>query len=397
MGTQQVLIGNPLLMRQTNARTLLGLVKKLGACSRTELRLQTGMSMTTIVNVVDDLIRLDLLESIGAGASSGGRRPDMLQFKAGHAWITGFDVGHDSLRAVLTDLNGTTLAEECRALTPEHRTPEAVVKQIAVLLRALEQRSGQKREKLLALTVGVQGITDPAEGMVVNVSSLKNWRDIPLRKMLAEYVSAEIFIENDSNLAAIGEHFEGAAKDNDNFIFIIIGSGLGAGIFLNGQVYRGADGTAGEIGYLHIPHIPSIRPSLYDFGRLEKVLAGPGILKSWNTAVQKDSGKPRLRHPGDVLDLALEGNSLAKKIVQQRAILLKDVILNISLILNPSLFVLGGEVGAHPALLEPTASLLVESEFAIARLTPSKLGGSAVVTGAIAVGLKYANDILPRF
>ena len=203
-----------------------------------------------------------------------------------------------------------------------------------------------------------------------------------------------IFVENDTNLAAIGEHFRGVAQSEESFIFITVGAGVGAGIFLNGQIFHGSNWSAGEIGYLHIPRISSAQPSLYEFGRLEQVLGGQGILKSWNAVTKKSGMSVKVRKASDVLDLALEGNSVAQKIVYQRSRLLKDVVLNLSLTLNPSLFVFGGDLGAHAALLEPTVEMLRKSEFAVARVAPSSLGNSAVVWGAVAVAMKGSEQKL---
>jgi predicted NBD/HSP70 family sugar kinase len=137
-----------------------------------------------------------------------------------------------------------------------------------------------------------------------------------------------------------------------------------------------------------------MQPSLYDFGALEQVLGGPGILRSWNAASSKSGQTIKLRKATKVLDLALEGNALAQKIVLQRARLLKDVVLNLSLILNPNLFVVGGDLGAHAALLQRTVEMLQQSEVAVTRVLPSSLGNSAVVWGGIAVSMQNSEQTL---
>jgi glucokinase len=131
-----------------------------------------------------------------------------------------------------------------------------------------------------------------------------------------------------------------------------------------------------------------MEPSLYEFGGLEQVLGGRGILRSWNAVSSKAGVTVKIRKAINVLDLALEGNVVAQKIAAQRARLLKDVVLNLSLTLNPSLFVFGGELGAHAALLVPTMDMLRKSEVAVVRALPSGLGNSAAVWGAIATGMQ---------
>jgi len=397
MSKSQVLIGSPALMRQTNARTILMLLKKLGTCSRADLVRKTGMSAPTVANVVSDLSDLGLIEWVGEGASGGGRRPENIRFKADYGCLCGVEIMMDGLRILLTDLNGSLIDERFEPLAKDVRHPRAVIDALLASLRATLQRHNLPWKRLLAVTVGVAGITNTKDGIVVSVSDSDTWRDVPLRSMLKESFYCSIFVENDTNLAAIGEHFRGVAQSEESFIFVAVGSGVGAGIFLNGQIFHGASWSAGEIGYLRIPNVSNMQPSLYEFGRLEQVLGSVGILRSWNAVSNKSGSSVKVRKASGVLDLALEGNSTAQKIVQQRARLMRDVVLNLALTLNPSLFVFGGELGAHPALLEPVVAMLSESEIAVARVLPSDLGSSAVVWGAIAVSMQGTEEKLYRY
>lgn len=383
-------------MRETNARTILMLLKKLGVCSRADLVRQTGMSAPTVANVVSYLHDQGLIEWTGEGPSGGGRRPENLRFKADYGCLAGVEITADALRILLTDLNGTLIEEQVEALPNDARTPDAVAEALLGSLKTVMQRHNLSRKKLLAITVGVAGITNVRDGIVISVSSSNSWRDVPLRDMLKKQLSCAVFIENDTNLAAIGEHFRGVAQSEDSFIFVSVGSGVGAGIFLNGQIVHGASWSAGEIGYLRVPNVSSLEPSLYDFGGLEQVLGARGILRSWNAVSNKSGVTVKIRKAMSVLDLALEGNVAAQRIVAQRARLLRDVVLNLSLTLNPGLFVFGGELGAHAALLTPTIEMLQKSEVAVVRVLPSRLGESAVAWGAIAVGMQDADKRLYR-
>jgi glucokinase len=394
MSKNGVLIGSPALMRRTNARTILRSLKKLGACSRADLVRETGMSAPTVANVISDLDGLGLIEWIGEGVSGGGRPPENLRFNADYGCLVGVDVTSDALRILLTDLNGTLLEEQHEALAKEARSPDAVIEVLRNSLKAMMQRCNLPSKKLVAMTVGVAGITNARDGIVVSVSDSSTWRNVPLRDLLKQYFACALFVENDTNLAALGEHFRGVAQSEDSFVFIGIGSGVGAGIFLNGQIVHGASWSAGEIGYLRVPNVSSMQPSLYEFGALEQVLGGPGILRSWNAVSQKSGQKIKVRKASKVFDLALEGDAVAQKIVLQRARLLKDVVLNLSLILNPNLFVVGGDLGAHAALLQPTVEMLQKSEVAVASVVPSSLGNSAVVWGGIAVSMQNSEQTL---
>jgi glucokinase len=397
MSKNRILIGSPALMRQTNARTILRLLKKLGNCSRADLVRETGMSAPTVANVISDLNDLGLIEWIGEGESSGGRRPDNLRFKSDYGCIAGVDMTADALRILLTDLNGAVLEEQYEFLPKDARSPDAVIEVLRASMRAMMQRHSLPWKRLLAMTVGVAGITNARDGIVISVSDSNSWRSVPLREMLKRRFACALFVENDTNLAAIGEHFRGVAQAEESFIFVAVGSGVGAGIFVNGQIVHGSSWSAGEIGYLHIPNVSSMQPSLYEFGRLEQVLGASGILKSWNAVSSKSRETAKFHKARGVLDLALTGNPTAQKVVRQRARLLKDIVLNLSLTLNPSLFVFGGDLGAHPALLEPTVEMLRKSEIAVARVLPSSLGNSAVVWGAVAVAMRDSEEMLYRY
>jgi glucokinase len=397
MSKNRILIGSPALMRQTNARTILRLLKKLGNCSRADLVRETGMSAPTVANVISDLNGLGLIQWIGEGESSGGRRPDNLRFKSDYGCIAGVDMTSDALRILLTDLNGAVLEEQYEFLPKDARSPDVVIEVLRASMRAMMQRHSLPWKRLLAMTVGVAGITNARDGIVISVSDSNSWRSVPLREMLKRRFACALFVENDTNLAAIGEHFRGVAQAEESFIFVAVGSGVGAGIFVNGQIVHGSSWSAGEIGYLHIPNVSSMQPSLYEFGRLEQVLGASGILKSWNAVSSKSGETEKFHKARGVLDLALTGNPTAQKVVRQRARLLKDVVLNLSLTLNPSLFVFGGDLGAHPALLEPTVEMLRKSEIAVARVLPSSLGNSAVVWGAVAVAMRDSEEMLYRY
>lgn len=383
-------------MRETNARVILSLLKKLGSCSRADLVRKTGMSAPTVANIISDLDERGLIEWIGEGASSGGRRPDNLRFRPDHGCLAGVDVTADALRILLTNLNGALIEEHCETLPKNARNPQGVVETLRESLRALMQKNNLPWKKLLAMTVGVAGITNARDGVIISVGDSNVWRGVPLLEMLRKQFSCALFVENDTNLAAIGEHFKGVAQAEESFVFILItaGSGVGAGIFVNGQIVHGSNWTAGEIGYLHVPNISSMQPSLYEYGRLEQVVSGPGILRSWNAVSGKSGVTGKIHKALNVLDLAMTGNTTARKIVQQRARLLSDVVLNLSLTLNPSLFVFGGDLGAHPALLKPTVEMLSKNEIGAARVLPSNLGSSAVVWGAIAVSMQDAEQQL---
>ncbi len=395
MTVEPVVIGRPSLLRETNARTILRLLREAGSCSKADLVRASGLSAPTVTNVIAHLSSANIVELIGEGESSGGRPPDIIRFKANRGCLAAVDIKADRLRFLLADLNGRQLGTAEVDLPKRPVTPETVCTRISESVHDLLRKHKQKPEQLLALIVGVPAITNVKDGTVLSVSPL-GWRAVPLRTLLGRDFECLITIENDTNLAAQGEHYRGAAAAERDFVFITIGESVGAGIFLNGKIYHGSQWSAGEIGYLRVPHISARRPIIHDFGQLEKVLGNSGILKSWHAKRERAAVHTKVARGGEVFDLAAQGNAHAKQILLQRARILADVILDIALILNPSLILLGGEIGSHPTLLQAVKSLLKDDELAIARIGLGSLGASAVLWGAISVALESTISLLIR-
>lgn len=384
-------IGRPSVLRYTNAHGILKLLRECGSCSRADLVRSSGLSAPTVTNVVKDLLSRDLVEPLGEGESSGGRPPDMIRFKAERGCLLAVEITAENITLLLTDLNGTELDSSKISLHKRRTTPDAICGYIGDELKILLKRQKKTRNQLLVLVAGVPAITNVDEGSVLSISTLESWRSVPLHSMLAKVANCKVVVENDMNLAAAGERYCGAAQAEKDFVFIHIGTNVGAGIFLGGRIHHGSHWSAGEIAYLRVPSISRRQPAIHEFGELEMVLTSSGIMKSWREEGGKTTPPGRKIDAAGVLNLAQAGNPLAKKIVRRRADIVADVIVNLSLILNPGLILLGGEVGSHPVLIDCVRKQLEGDEFAVTRVSPSSPGGRAVLWGAIALAL----EVLP--
>jgi glucokinase len=388
---ESISVGRPSLLRHTNALRVLKLLRESGSCSKADLVRASGLSAPTITNVVGDLLSAGLIKALGEGESNGGRPPDIIAFKAERGCVLAVKITADSLSFLLADLNGNPLDTHEIPLGGRKTTPEAICILIGEEVRRLLRKHRKKREQLLAVVVGVPAITNVDEGMVLSISTLENWRSVPLRAKLSKIVDCLVIVENDTNLAAQGERFCGAAQAEETFILIHIGPNVGAGIVLGGQIYHGSQWSAGEIGYLRLPNTSRRRPTLHEFGELETVLTSSGILESWNEG--KKSTNSEMDALG-VLNLAQAGDGRAEKIVQHRAGIVADIVVNLSLILNPGLILLEGEVGGHPTLISAVQKQLQESEFAVTKIGAGKLGNTSVLWGGIAIALEMIPSVL---
>jgi glucokinase len=393
---EKVSVARPPLLRQTNAQLVLRLLRESGPCSKADLVRASGLSAPTVTNVVAHLAKAGLIEPIGEGDSTGGRPPDIIRFRAERGCLAAIEVTPKSLRFLLADLDGRELGRSRATISRQSSRPTAICAQIAKEVRDLLRKQKQAEEQLLGLVVGVPAIVNLQEGIVFSLSKFKDWTDVPLVNLLKKEFKCQVSVENDTNLAAQGEFYRGAAQAEANFVYITIGEGVGAGIFLEGSIYRGSQWSAGEIGYLRVPHVSRGNPTIHGYGRLEKVLGAPGILRSWHATAKTGRAHPKINSAHQVFDLAAGGNAQAKKILLQRAEILSDVILDLALILNPSAILLGGEVGSHARLLHEVKSLLKGSEFAVTRLGLGSLGSSAVLWGAIHMAMQTAVSGLIR-
>lgn len=383
-----VIVGRPPLIRLTNAEILLRLLRESGPCSKADLVRTSGLSAPSVTNVVATLISTGLVETVGEGDSTGGRPPDILRFKAEHGCVGGVEITRDVIRFLLADLNGQALAQSENRIEKSKSTPGQICRQIAKELWQLLRNRQLSRRRLVSLSVGVPAIVNVDEGTVLAFTPLQNWNKVPLGPMLARELRCPVLVDNDTNLAAQGECHCGAARGESDFVFITIGEGVGAGVFLNGRIYRGSQWSAGEIGYLRVPDISREHPSIHKYGKLETALSASGILKSWRASGRASRLRSRVSRVTDVWDLAAAGNAQAKRLLRQRATILADVILDLALILNPNLILLGGDVGNHPAMVREVNALLEGSEFAVLRVALSGLGARAVLLGTVSIALE---------
>ncbi len=387
---KSILPGRPPLIRQTNAEILLRLLREIGPCSKADLVRASGLSAPSVTNVVGTLISTGLVETIGEGSSTGGRPPDILRFNAERGCVAGVEVTRGALRFLLADLDGNKLCHSHIPIKASKSSPAEISRQISRELEGLLSRSKLKRKQMLRLVVGVPAIVNVDEGTVLALSALRDWNSVPLGAMLTREIKCPVKVDNDTNLAALGEFHRGAAKGESDFVFITIGEGVGAGIFLGGNLRRGSQWSAGEIGYLRVPTISRQHPAIHQYGKLEIALSASGILKNWRSRGNASKLRNRVRRASDVWDLAAAGNGDAGRILRQHAKILADVILDLSLILNPNLILLGGEVGNHPALLFEVNKLLAGSEFAVMRVGLGALADWAVLWGAVSLAIEPA-------
>jgi len=393
-GEREMGPGGAELLREVNARRALRLLRQHGPCSRADLVRYSGLSAPTISNGVAYLQDRGLVQPMGPGSSTGGRPPQMIRFNSKLGYVIGADIGTSVVRAALADLDGTVI-EEWVAGTHSNSTPKRVAALILGCVRKLLSRHKIPVNKTLALAAGVPGITNVRSGTVLSAPLLTSgWSDVCFRQILETETGISASIENDVNLAAVGESWCGTARGVKDFVFLTVGTGVGAGIFVDGHLYHGSDWAAGEIGYLYVPGTHEAPVAIHRPGSLESIIGARGIERSWRKLLSGNHRtRPRLPHEvgvAGIFDLAAQGDNQAGEILHRTARILADAITNICVILSSSLVVLGGRVGSHPALFEATCRIVNRNEFCRPRLALSALGRKAPLYGAVRLALSAA-------
>ena len=357
----------------------------------------SGLSGPTVSRTIEYLVRRGLVISLGFGESDGGRPPDQLSLNQGYLYVAGLEIQDSGIRVALADLQGNRIAQ-WGARLPPRKTPEKVVRTLVASVERLLKRHSIAKRKLYAICASAPGVTDASTGNLIFAPFLKDWGDIPLRKLLESAFEVPVIIDNESNLHALGERAYGAAKGEDHFVFLEVGNGVGAGIFINGMLYRGATGSAGEIGYMQVPGAPRGPFSTHLPGPLERVAGGKGMEETWRGMNKKLSPR-KPATAAEILAFAEAGDVLAVQVIETAAKALSDVIANISVLLDPTLIVLGGPFGCSQALFAAVSRQLQlqKHDSDRIRVRLSLCGKDAALLGAVKTALEVAETRLLNF
>lgn len=297
---------------------------------------ETGLSAPTVGSLAGHLIKSGLIRDLGAGPSRGGRRPTFMEFNARHGYVAGIDLGPTRTRLAVADLRGELLTE--RVVATPSRGAAALLSHLVTEVRAMLRQAHVPGERLLAVGAGAPGVVDPKSGTVVALApNLKGWKEVPMGRILKRALDAPVVVENDVNLAILGEHWRGAARGHDNCAFITVGKGIGAGIVVKGELHHGHHFLAGEIALMCMgPQFVGT-----DFGSqgcLEKLAGLKALAARWS----HPAGRNGERWIGDLFEAAESGDRVARKTVDEAVTLIGIAAANLSVVLDPSIVVLGG-------------------------------------------------------
>ena len=378
-------------MRARNATLLLNLIWKERQVSRADLARRTGLSPSTVSAIVGDLERSGLVQSTGEGLSRGGRRPTLLGFFDDAFFIIGVELGATHVLVTLTNLRGQVRIARQGAHAVQG-DPDGALALVRSFIDDCLRAERVPRRRLLGIGVAVPSPVHPATPGRLSPLILPAWSGFDVQAHLAGAYNVPVFVDNDANMGALAEGWWGAGRSGDDLTYIKVATGTGAGYVIHGEVYRGAGGTAGEIGHLAVdPSGPRCMCGLN--GCLAMFIGSPAIRALARERMTGERG--RTPTVADIVKSAKAGDPAARTIIDEVGHYLGIAVAGLVNLMNPAVVVFGGEITAVGDLLldrlretvrERTLSLSVNET----RLVTSNLGEHAIAVGAATLVLQAA-------
>ncbi len=381
---------------------LILLIRKHGNLTKADLVEHTDYSRTKITQCIDSLVAKNIIKSNESSDFTGGRRSRTYSFNGELGLVAGVDIGATSIDVVLSDFSRNVISRKSiSAIVREG--PQSILTKVCDILFQIFRENNLKPEKLTGIGIGVPGPVDFSLGTVLSPPIMPGWDRFPIiSTMQKSFPLANIVVDNDVNMMALGEVTHGAAKDVNNIIFLKIGTGIGAGIISFGKIYRGSNGCAGDVGHICADKNGPIC-SCGNAGCLEAVAAGPAIAeRGRNAAISGNSTilNKYLENNGgflkaeDVGDAAREGDPSAIEIIRSSGELIGDVLASLVNFYNPDMIIIGGGVSnIGNLLLSSIRQGVLNRSLPLAtrdlQIVFSAIGPEAGITGAVSLAIEH--------
>ncbi|MGP3986858.1 ROK family transcriptional regulator [Streptomyces sp. 3N207] len=379
--------GSQSSLHRANLERVVRAVRMAGSLTQAEIARTTGLSAATVSNIVRELKDAGTVEV--TPTSSGGRRARAVSLSADAGIVVGVDFGHSHLRVAVGNLAHTVLAEDAEPIDVDASADQGFDR-AEQLVRRLVGESGISPAKVIGIGLGVPGPIDMETGVLGSTAILPGWVGTNPRDELTTRMGVPVYVDNDANLGALGEQVWGAGHGARDLAYIKVASGVGAGLVINGQIYRGPGGTAGEIGHITLDESgPVCRCG--NRGCLETFTAARYVLPLLHSSHGPDLTMAR------VVRLAAEGDPGCRRVVADIGRHIGSGVASLCNLLNPSRVVLGGDLAeAGDLVLGPVrdsvARYAIPSAARQLKVLPGELDSRAEVLGALALVLNEMGD-----
>jgi len=377
--------GQPSLLRAINERAILELIRSRGAISRAQIARATGLSKPTVSLALGGLIGAGLVHEVGRSSGRKGPSAALYELDPSSGWVVGIDVGRHWVRVAVADIAGNVAA---RSDERTHaRSSASLIEQIGRLAHDVAAEAGIRWRDVSHATVGVGGVVDPHRGAFSLAPNLPGLGRQGLIGAIRDELGTGVTFENDVNLAALGELAKGAGRGVANFVFLFVGTGVGMGIVIGGELYRGTSGAAGEIGYMPVGEGDPRDRAVRRRGQLETSASAAAVVRF----AQETGVRPPLTAKR-VFSLAERGDRKAVAVVRAEAQRIALAVAAVAPVLDPELVILGGGIGGNRVLVDPVEAELRQISPFRPRIEISQLGEEAVLSGALATALSAAQE-----
>lgn len=389
-------------MRRRNVASILRAMFKARVISRAELARRTDMTSATVSNLVARLVKMGLLESVGEGASTGGRKPVLVQFKPDAFYLAGVDVGLAKVLVVITDLHGTVVSRR-RIDLSEHESRESMLEAITGALRDLV-RNDPAAKLVQAVGVSYPGLVRPKDGVVLNTPNRPYLNGIPLASMLGEIVGVPVVLENDGTCMTLGQVRFGGGVGAQNVIGLLLGDGVGGGLVVNGEPYRGHGTHTAEFGHITVSPTGPVC-GCGNQGCLEVTAGALAIAENARRSVLAGRGRMMLELAGGaheritakIVDQAARaGDATALDLMLQAAWFIGMALADIVNMLDPDLVVVGGGMSNAGEYFRARVQQVVHDRSYVYKverdplpLVVADFGEAANAVGAAAVAMEH--------
>jgi glucokinase-like ROK family protein len=387
-------------VRLINRALIFRTIRDAGMISRADLARRSGLNPATVTHIARELLTQGLVEEAGLARSSGGRRSELLRIRSQQSYIVAISLGRRSIDGMLTDLEMREVTKK-RITSMSPAEPAAItLPALLELIRSLITESGVERSHLAGIGICAPGPLNARRGVILTPPNFPSWSRIPLKEIVEAEIGLPTLVDNDANAAALAEKWFGAARSIDDFVYILGESGVGCGIVINGDIFRGAHDVAGEFGHTTID-LDGLPCDCGNTGCLELYASPAAVEKQVMRAIGAGARTRVTELVGEadrvtyeaIIRAAREGDALAGDTLHAMGRALGAGVINLVNTFDPEAILVGGRLALAGDLLldrlrERVAGCTMVSELREVRVLQSTLSCDAPVIGAFSLVLR---------
>lgn len=384
-------------MKTLNKSIILTKILNDGPISRAQIAKETNLTPPTVGSLVKELLERKIVIESAQGTSQGGRKPTLLVVNEQAFYIVGVDAGPSGIEAIFTNLSGEILAEASVKLSTNN-TKESFLAELVNVIEKVISKEPKLTKQIIGIGVAMHGVVDAEEGEALFAPNL-HLRDIPIKETLMNHFPYMVKVENDARALALAETWFGQGKDLDRLVVVNVGTGVGAGLVINKELYHGQAFIAGEIGHMIID-IHGERCACGNRGCLQTVISGPAIAQRAKQQLEKgvpSSLQSLVEQEEEITAVTIfqeaqAGDEFAQKVFSDTGVYIGIGLTNVIHTINPTKIVLTGGVSKAgeyllPAITSTVKDRVLTEEAKETKIVLSNLGDQSTCLGAVALVL----------